>query len=144
MWIIFSILAAVFWGFDYVFAEQVTKKISVYSFLAIQLLFAFFITLLISIFTGFLKIDLLTIASSRQMLVYLSMGIAAFTAGNLFILASLQAKNATLAGMIEISYPLFIALFVYLIFKENQLNLATLFGALLIFLGVFVIYFFNR
>jgi drug/metabolite transporter (DMT)-like permease len=144
MWVIFSILAAVVWGLDYTFAEQATKKISIASFLTIQLLFAFLLSLLAAALSGTFRKDLLTVAVSRQLLGYMTFGILAFTAGNLFILASIQAKNATLAGMIEISYPLFIALFVYLLFKQHQLNLATVIGALLIFAGVFVIYFFNR
>jgi len=144
MWIIFSVLAAITWGFDYAFAGQVTKKISVTSFLAIQLFFAFLLTAIVAAFSGHLKKDLLVVNSTRQLLAYMIFGIIAFTAGNLFILGSIQAKSATLAGMVEISYPLFIALFSYLLFKENQLNAATIFGGVLIFLCVFVIYFFNR
>lgn len=144
MWIIFSILAAIAWGFDYVFAEQVTKKISIFSFLAIQLLFAFVLSFLVAWLSGDLKRDLTTVAASRQLMLYFVLGIVAFTAGNLFILGSIQAKNATLAGMIEISYPFFIALFGYMLFKTNQLNLPTVIGGLLIVSGVFVIYFFNK
>lgn len=144
MWIIYAVLAAVVWGFDYVFAEQVTKKISIFSFLAIQLFFTFLLAAIAAILPGHLKKDLPAVISSRQLLLYFAFGILAFTAGNFLILASIHAKSATLAGMIEISYPLFIALFSYLMFKENQLNLPTVFGGALIFLGVFVIYFFNK
>ena len=144
MWIIFSILAAVVWGGDYIFAEQVIKKISLFSFLAIQLCFAFIIASGIALLSGHLKKDLATVGSSSQLLWFLILGIVAFTAGNLFILGSIHSKNATLAGLIEISYPLFIAIFAYLFFKEAQITFATAIGGLLIFGGVFVIYFFNR
>ena len=144
MWIIFSILAAVVWGFDYLFAEKVLKNISVLSFMSLQLFFAFIISFLVLMLSGTFKKDLVAMGSSRQLAAYLVAGVIAFTAGNFLILTSINAKNATLAGMIEISYPLFIALFAYLLFKENQINLGTLVGALLIFSGVFVIYFFNK
>lgn len=63
---------------------------------------------------------------------------------DVFIGLSIHAKNATLAGLIEISYPIFIVIFAYFLFKEHQLNTATVFGGLLVFVGVFIIYFFNR
>lgn len=144
MWIILAIFASIVWGFDYVFAEKVIKKISVTSFMSVQLLFAFLVTALVAWFTGSVKKDLIVISSSKQLLLFLTLGALAFTAGNFFILSSINSKNATLAGMIEISYPLFIALLAYLLFKENQINLGTAAGGLLIFLGVFVIYYFNR
>ena len=86
----------------------------------------------------------MAIGSSKQLLLFLVFGIVSFTLGNFLILSSIQSKNATLSGMIEISYPLFIAIFAYLFFKENQISLATLVGGLLIFGGVFVIYYFNK
>ncbi len=144
MWVIFSILAAAVWGFDYVFAEKVVKHISVLTFMAIQLFFAFVVAALAALLFGSVRQDFVVLASSRYLLLYFVLGILAFTAGNFFILVSISAKNATLAGMIEISYPLFIALFAYLIFKENQINLATVLGGILIFAGVFIIYFFNK
>lgn len=38
---------------------------------------------------------------------------------------SIVAKNATLSGLIEISYPIFIALFSYILFRHT-LNMATI------------------
>jgi drug/metabolite transporter (DMT)-like permease len=61
----------------------------------------------------------------------------------LFIGFSIQGKNATLSGLIEISYPFFIAIFSYLLFRKNYLTLSTVFGGLFIAIGVFLIYRFN-
>ncbi len=62
----------------------------------------------------------------------------------LFIAFSITNKNATLSGLIEISYPIFIAIFSYLLFRENQINTATIAGGILIFLGIFIIFTFNK
>ena len=67
-----------------------------------------------------------------------------FLPADLMIALSISTKNATLAGLVEISYPLFIALFAYFLFKETQINAAIIIGGLLIFSGIFVIYYFNR
>ncbi len=62
----------------------------------------------------------------------------------LFIGFSIVSKNASLAGLIEISYPIFTALFAYVLFKESQLDTATMIGGVLIFSGVVTIYLFSK
>ena len=49
------------------------------------------------------------------------------------------AKNASLAAMIEISYPLFVVIFTWLFFREVQLNGMTFLGGLFVILGVALI-----
>ena len=67
-------------------------------------------------------------------------GIAALCIAEFGIGYSIQGKNATLAGLIEISYPLFIALFAYFLFGEMQIGVASALGGVLIFAGVALIY----
>jgi len=97
-----------------------------------------------SILTGSLKPDMFAIQSSKKLQWLLLGGIATAILADVFIALSITNKNATLAGLVEISYPIFIALFAYLLFKQTQLNTATIIGGILIFTGVFIIYFFNR
>ncbi len=63
---------------------------------------------------------------------------------NLSILASMQEKNATVAGLVEIAYPLFTALFTWLFFREVEMSWGTAFGGLLVLSGVACIYYFER
>lgn len=65
-------------------------------------------------------------------------------AAELCINFSIADKNATVASLVELSYPLFVALASYIIFRNSHLNTATIFGGLLIFAGVASIYVFNR
>jgi uncharacterized membrane protein len=55
MWIIFALGASIFWGLTYVFNEQVYKKISVLSGLAIASIVVAIIMTIISYFSGNLK-----------------------------------------------------------------------------------------
>ena len=61
--------------------------------------------------------------------------ICAFIA-NLMILRSIQLSNATLASIVEITYPLFTVAFSYMLFRTNTLNWDVAFGGTLIFIGV--------
>lgn len=53
-------------------------------------------------------------------------------------------KNATLASLIEISYPFFVALFAWLFFREVQVSVPTIVGGLMILGGVTVVFLSNR
>jgi drug/metabolite transporter (DMT)-like permease len=53
-------------------------------------------------------------------------------------------KNATLAALVEISYPFFVALFARFLFRETHLDSASLLGGLLIASGVFTLFLANR
>jgi len=143
MWILFALGASLFWGLTYVLNEEVYKKISIFTSLALISLVTFIVTFMAAYFSGALKADLVSIFSSRRLLMYVLASIGAFLIAELFIAYSITEKNATLAGLIEISYPIFIALFSYILFK-NHVSLPTIFGGAFIFVGVFVIYYFNR
>jgi drug/metabolite transporter (DMT)-like permease len=62
----------------------------------------------------------------------------------LLMLHAMKASNATLAALIEISYPLFIALFSWVFLRESQMNLGTALGAAMILSGIGCIYYFNK
>ena len=144
MWFAFAILASFFWGITYVFEEQVYKHISVISSLAVSFLTAGIVFGLVALITGVWKKDLVTLTSSKESLMLLALVTITTIIAELGIGFSINDKHATLAGLIEISYPLFIGLFSFIFFRENNLNPGTIFGGLLIFLGVASIYFFNR
>lgn len=61
-------------------------------------------------------------------------------AGSLLIYLAIGEKNATLASLIEISYPLFVAVFAWLFFREAQFNGPTILGGILILVGVTIVF----
>lgn len=143
MWIIFALGASFFWGMSYVFSEEIYKKISVFTWLTIVSAAIFVLAIVMAYVTGSLKSDIATITASKRLMWYVLGGILALFAAELLIGFSITAKNATLAGLIEISYPIFIALFSYILFK-TVLTTPTIVGGFVVFLGIFIIYYFNR
>lgn len=139
MWILFAIGASVFWGLAYVINEKVYNHIRVMPYLAITFLAAGAVMTVISIWTGEFFKDLATVFSSQKLLGLVLWGIALLIVAEICIGFSIMGKNATVAGLIEISYPIFIILFSYLLFKENHLTVATALGGALVFIGIGVI-----
>lgn len=144
MWIIYALAASFFWGITYVLSEQIFKKISVLSALGITTLISSVFVILLAASTGILNKDIATILSSRTLKQLLFAEILVLIIAELMIGFSITAKNATLAGLVEISYPIFIVFFTYFIFKGTLPNPGTLVGGLLIFTGVTLVYLFNR
>lgn len=60
-------------------------------------------------------------------------------AGALLLIASIAGKNATLAALIEISYPVFVVFFAWILFGEYDLTPRVMLGAGLIVAGVLLI-----
>ncbi len=58
---------------------------------------------------------------------------------SLLIASSIKHSNAVVAGLVEISYPLFIIIFSFLILKETNIDFKTIIGGLLIIIGVVII-----
>lgn len=144
MWIFFALSASVLWGLSYILFEQIYKKVAVTTALAITCLVIFVFMAIAAQLQGRLKVDLAALADSKKLFWLMAAGVGTALLADWSIGLSINAKSATLAGLIEISYPIFIALFAYFIFRENQINLPTVIGGLLVFAGVFVIYFFNK
>jgi len=142
MWAIFALTASMFWGLSYVFFGEVYKKISVLTALGITSFFVCIASISVAYYTGKFKPDVVELLSSKQIMWYMAGAITSFFIAEFFIGSSIAAKNATLAGLIEISYPLFIAVFSYIIFR-NQVSLATILGGIVIFIGIFIIYKYN-
>ncbi len=144
MWLVFATLASAFWGISYVLGEQLYRHISIYTAIALNTFLIGILFLFVAHAKGSLKADISTIATTPRVFWLVVASVLVFAAAELFIALSISNKNATLAGLIEITYPLFIALFAYLIFRETQLNVGIALGGILIFLGVGVVYWFSR
>ena len=144
MWVVYALLASIIWGFDYVLAEKLLKKISPATLLSFELFFATIAVFLFSLMGGRLVKDISTITHSRQTGLFLFFGVLTFALANVLTAYSIQTKNATLASLVEISYPLFIVLVGWILFREHALSSSVLVGGILIFIGIFVIFYFNK
>ena len=141
-WYVSAFAAAVIWGLHYPLLDHALKRISLPSVL---LLSALPIMLIALIYRRQIALDAVIIRTLPLSEQWSILGIALTgSAASVLLLMSISAKNATLASLIEISYPLFVALFAYVLFRESALNGAVMLGAALIFSGVAVIIFSSR
>ncbi len=144
MWIILALLASILWGLTYVIQEFLYRHIAVTTYLLIISLFTTLLSFAVGMKQNTLVPNIKSIFSSKELLAWAILAIIIFIAAELCIGFSIKAKNATLAGLIEISYPLFIALFALLLFKQNHLTFSTGIGGILILSGVAIISFTNN
>ncbi len=140
-WFFYALLSAVFYGISYSTSGKIVSDILSPSFLLLlQGLIAIPLYLFISHSNGSFKLGFEELLANKTALLLVLVSALAILAGNFFIYHSMALKNATLANLVEISYPVFTLLFAWVLFKDIQLNWASAFGGLLIFAGITVIY----
>lgn len=132
-WYVPAIAAAVVWGLHYPLIEHALRRVSLPS---VVLLTALPMALVALAFPARLLADwraVMTLPPGERLLIAL----IAVTSlmGTVLLYLAVRGRNATLASLIEISYPAFVAMFAWLLFREWQLNAGVLFGALLVFAG---------
>lgn len=139
MWIIFAITAAVFWGLTYVMQEFLFRYISVTTYLTLISYFTFITLGLAGLYNDTLIQDVRTILTSNKLASIVILAIGIYIIAEICIAYSILGKNASLAGLIEVSYPIFIILFSQIIFKQSHMSLTTIFAGMLIMSGVIII-----
>lgn len=139
-WWIYALISAACWGAQYVLMETLFRKVdfaAAFSFLSLT--------------NGILVSAILWVLYPRQnwaklweswptiwmIILYLVFGTGAY----LFNGFAINQKNATMASLLEISYPLFIILFTLIFLRELHLNAAGLAGAVLILAGCVLVVF---
>ncbi|CEK11873.1 DMT family transporter [Legionella hackeliae] len=138
MWLVFAVTAALLWGLNYSLAEKVLRSISPLTLLALEMLAGALVFSLLAYFTTFKK-DLALLLSDSYVLWLTILEVIIVLAASFFIVYSIHFKNATLAGIIELIYPLFIILFTWLLFGENHVDMSVIIGGIMIFIGVLMI-----
>lgn len=133
-WIYYAITASIVWGFSYAMQEKLLYKISIQTELAVTYLIGFITTSLIALSSGSLYKDFQKIDSYTVRLIFTISGLCLIA--NFCIASAIKNKNASLASIIEISYPLFTILASYLLYGEKQVNNNSIIAGLLIFSGV--------
>jgi len=145
MWIVYALSAAVIWGISYAASGRVIERGM--TPLAFFLSYAVFSSVAAALALSLMgKIG--TVPGEVRALgsdwVWFVVAMVTSAAGALLIYMAIGEKNATLASLIEISYPFFVAIFAWLFFRETHFNLATLLGGLMILGGVAVVFLGNR
>ncbi len=141
-WYIAALGAALCWGLHYPLVSFALQRVSLYSVL---LLTTVPILLLAPLFSTRVANDWHHL---RALPAHEQWSIAAIMltslAGAVFVFVAIGGKNATLASLIEISYPIFVVFFSYVLFKQVHINPSVIFGGLLVIAGTSLIIYHNQ
>jgi drug/metabolite transporter (DMT)-like permease len=139
-WWMYALISAACWGAQYVLMETLFRRVdfaAAFSFLSLA--------------NGVLVSAVLWLLYPRQnwaklweswpiiwlIILYLFFGSGAY----LFNGLAIKEKDATMASLLEITYPLFIILFTLIFLGQLHLNAAGLVGAVLILIGCVLVVF---
>lgn len=143
-WFLYAFSAAILWGLSYSISEHVLKAaISPSTILLIYSVLGVPVYGFIAWKNGSLLKSTTIMKSDISLFLLTGFIVICYITANFLIFKSIGMKNAGLASLIEISYPLFTIFFTWAIFKDIQLNIGTAFGALLVMSGIIAIYKFS-
>ena len=142
-WWVFSLLAAVVWGYHFNAIAQVSKVLPDTPMSALTIYFLPNIPLLLLLpfyYERLMSNFHLILAADTPTRIYAStLTVTSITATCLLYIAIHTSKNATMASLIDITYPVFVALFAYFVFHENHVNTSMMVGGLLVLVGAGII-----
>ncbi len=138
-WFFYATMASVLWGLSYCICERILIHISSATLITLELVLGSVIYL--SVFNNKNLYKEISIIFQNKLLLWLIfVEIIVFSIANYTIWESVKlSKNAGLAALIEMSYPLFAILFSLILFKINHFTLANVLGGVFIFIGIMII-----
>ena len=141
-WYVTALAAALIWGIHYPLVDFALKRISVFSVLLLTVVPVLLLTPL------FLRDVVQDLNSVRSLPVTEQGTIAAIALtsllGAVLLYLSIAGKNATLASLIEITYPVFVVFFSYILFRQLHLNASVIVGGLMVIMGAGLIIYKNQ
>ena len=129
-----AVSASLLWGLTYCLDERVLSSLSVYKLYFLHCVCGALIAGTVLVVQGNSAASLFSIDTTTSSLPLVGLTLLTATAAALSILGSIQLLGADKAAVLEISYPLFVALFSVLLFK-GQLQTPVVIGGIFIFIG---------
>ena len=129
-------MTAVTWGLVYAIDEKILINVSPSALLFANALIMAIVILPVFYFDSYGIKDLLNSGRLNLTLIVITAALGAFA--NFFIFSAIKALGAPTATVIEITYPVFVVLFGFLLFRAH-LNIMFFLGAVFIFIGSFII-----
>ena len=142
-WWLYSIVAAVIWGLHFNLVARIMKVLpnDVYAPLTLFMVTAVPVFILLPFMHKkiFDNVMLLWQADNNMRLSVLVLIFTTVVAACLLYIAMQLSPNPTVAALLDITYPLFIALIAWLLFKESHLDWSVLVGGGMILCGAMLI-----
>lgn len=142
-WWIFSIVAAIIWGLHFNLIVKVSNVLpkDIYTPLTLFLITSVSILLILPFIHQQVLTNLVTLwhASNDIRLSVIVLVLTGIIAASLLYIAMQLSPNATVAALLDIIYPVFVAIIAWLLYRENHLDWPLLVGGGLIFTGALLI-----
>ncbi len=142
-WWLFSLSAAVVWGLHFNMVVKVSNALpkDVYTPLTLFAVTALPIFFLMPFMYQKIGANIITLwqADNEVRVSLLVLMCTTLVAACLLYIAMQLSPNATIAALLDITYPLFIALIAWLLYRQNHLDWTVLLGGALIFAGAMLI-----
>jgi drug/metabolite transporter (DMT)-like permease len=140
-WYVAALGAAVTWGVYYPLVDMALKRISLYSVILLSMIP---VLLVMPFFLKTVSNDIETVRTlpASEQWVILSLGLIGLF-GEVMVYLAISGKNATLASLIEMTYPIFVVLFAYIFYREMHVTASVFAGGLMILIGAGLIIYNN-
>ena len=132
-WYVAALGAAITWGIYYPLVDMALKRISLYSVILLSMIP---VLLVMPLFLKTVSNDIETVKAlpvSEQWVIACLGLIGLF--GEVMVYMAITGKNATLASLIEMTYPVFVVLFAYLFYRQMHVTSSVFIGGLMILAG---------
>ncbi len=141
-WYFAALAAAITWGIYYPLVDMALKKISLYSVILLSMIP---VLLVMPFFMKTVSDDLETVRTLpvHEQWVFASLGLIGLF-GEVMVYLAITGKNATLASLIEMTYPVFVVIFAYVLYRQIHVTASVFIGGLMIFIGAGLIIYNNR
>lgn len=141
-WYVAALGAAITWGIYYPLVDMALKRISLYSVILLSMIP---VLLVMPIFIHTLDKDIQSwknLPTSEQWIIA-CLGLIGLV-GEVLVYIAISGKNATLASMIEMTYPVFVVLFAYVFYRHMHVTPSVFVGGLMILIGAGLIIYNNQ
>ncbi|RKZ63705.1 MAG: hypothetical protein DRQ44_09860 [Gammaproteobacteria bacterium] len=141
-WYVAALGAAITWGIYYPLVDMALKRISLYSVILLSMIP---VLLVMPLFMKTLSEDVETVKTlpAPEQWIIVSLGLIGLF-GEVMVYLAISNKNATLASLIEMTYPLFVVFFAYLFYRQVDVTPSVFLGGLMILLGAGLVIYNNQ
>lgn len=141
-WYVAALGAAITWGIYYPLVDMALKRISLYSIILLSMIP---VLLVMPLFLKTVSNDIETVKTlpASEQWIIVSLGLIGLF-GEVMVYLAISAKNATLASLIEMTYPVFVVLFAYLFYRQMHVTASVFVGGLMILVGAGLIIYNNQ
>ena len=141
-WYVAALGAAITWGIYYPLVDMALKRVSLYSVILLSMIP---VLLVMPLFIKTLDNDITTWKSLplNEQWVIACIGLIGLV-GEVLVYLAISGKNATLASLIEMTYPVFVVLFAYLFYRQMDVTPSVMVGGMMILVGAGLIIYNNQ